>query len=124
MIISSPRKGTAFNLETSTPKNDCNELLLTKSHEDKVGLGFFILNKEIQRTQAEIDAIKNDGDYDEEGAVLAEGPYYIAVKIGVQDCLFNIRSDDFYKEESAFVDLKPEVALAHAAQIREEKDKK
>lgn len=124
VIIASPSKGSMISFEVPVLKGDYNELLLTKSHEDKVKLGFYIAQKEVQRTPAEIAAMKADKNYDEDGVIKAEEPYYIPVKIEVENCLFKIKSDGVYQEESAFVDLKPEVALAHAAQLHEEKRKK
>jgi len=118
VIISSPSKGTAITFEAPIAKYDYNELLLAKSQEETVALGFYIPQKEVLPTKEEIAAIKKDPDYDEAGIVNAEQPHYVQIKIPVEYCTFKIKSDDQYEEESTFVDIKPEVALAISEELR------
>lgn len=122
VIIASPYKGTAFHLNTPVQQYDYNELLFAKSHEEKVTLVFYIAQKEVHPTPAEIAAIKNDPDYDDEGVIKPEEPHYIGVEIPIKETLLKIKSDDNYKDDSAFVDLKPEIAMTVAAQLREGSD--
>jgi hypothetical protein len=118
VIISSPTKGTVITFETPVSKYDYNELLLAKAHDDQVAMGFYIPQKEILPTKADIRAIKKDPNYDEAGAVTAEQAHYVPVKIAVELCLFKIKSADSYQDESAFVDIKPEIALAVSEELR------
>jgi len=122
LMVSSPKlSNPLFFGDLQCTESTYDELLLQKNHDEQVSLAFYIYQKQVLKTQEEIDEAKAQDDYDEFAVIQIDEPTYTSVTIPVEGA-FAVKSDDSLGETASFYDEDPNVALAVAAQIRKQEE--